>query len=83
MAKKKTQSEISFEDAIEKLESIVKQLEKGDLPLEESLLQFSEGVALSEICLRKLNKAEVEMDKIIQEKEGDFIELPLKIEEDI
>ncbi len=74
--------EISFETAIEKLEVIVKSLENGDLSLDESLSQFSEGVLLSQICLQKLNQAEVEIDKIIQEKDGKLTELPLKVEED-
>lgn len=82
MAKKKNQMEISFETAIEKLEVIVKSLENGDLSLDESLSQFSEGVLLSQICLQKLNQAEVEIDKIIQEKDGKLTELPLKVEED-
>ena len=80
MAKKKNQMEISFETAIEKLEVIVKSLENGDLSLDESLSQFSEGVLLSQICLQKLNQAEVEIDKIIQEKDGKLTELPLKVE---
>jgi exodeoxyribonuclease VII small subunit len=43
-----------FEDALARLETIVGQLEKGDLPMEESLKIFEEGVRLSKNCLKML-----------------------------
>ena len=59
----------SFEDAINKLESIVEHFESGDLPLEEMIKQYEEGTSLAKFCLKKLEDAE---NKIIS----------LKIEED-
>ena len=47
-----------FEDSLKKLESIVDQLEKGDLALEESLKLFEEGVGLSAACKAELDAAE-------------------------
>jgi exodeoxyribonuclease VII small subunit len=80
--KKDDQNEIDFEQALEKLEIIVKQLEKGELPLDRSLEQFSEGVSLSKICLNKLNYAEQQIDKILLEEKGKVIERPLQPQED-
>ncbi len=49
--------EIAFEDAMNKLESIVSSLEKGDAPLDVSLDLFEEGVALVKLCSEKLDTA--------------------------
>ncbi|MCC5464341.1 exodeoxyribonuclease VII small subunit [Pelosinus baikalensis] len=80
--KKEDQYEISFEQALEKLEAIVKQLEKGELPLNESLEHFAEGINLSKNCLQKLNFAEQQIDKILSEEKGKIIERPLQLQED-
>lgn len=65
---------LCFEDALEKLEGIVKEMEKGDLKLEDSLTLFSQGVVLSQLCLGKLNTAEKEIDTILQKEQGKWIE---------
>lgn len=54
MAKKKQ----SFEEAMKRLESIVKELEDGELPLEKALELFSEGIELSRLCQSSLEEAE-------------------------
>jgi Exonuclease VII small subunit len=59
----------------------VKELEKGELPLEDALGKFAEGVSLSQVCLAKLNVAEQAVDKIIREEKGKLAEYPLKIQE--
>jgi len=79
--KKDSLDEISFEDALEKLEMIVKQLERGELSLDESLGNFSEGVTLSKLCVSKLNDAQQQMDKILVEDQGKIIESPLQLQE--
>ena len=48
----------SFEAALKKLESIVQRLEQGELPLEESLTLYEEGIRLSRLCHAKLEEAE-------------------------
>ena len=65
---------LCFEDALEKLEGIVKEMEKGDLKLEDSLTLFSQGVVLSQLCLGKLNTAEKEIDTILQKEQGKWVE---------
>ncbi|MDT8901073.1 exodeoxyribonuclease VII small subunit [Anaeroselena agilis] len=81
MRKKAREQDVCFEDALGKLESIVKELEKGELPLEDALGMFAEGVGLSQICLTKLNAAEQAVDKIVREEKGQLNEYPLKVEE--
>ena len=70
-------NDVCFEDALGRLEIIVKQLEKGELKLEESLETFSQGVALTQLCLAKLDAAEKQIDKILQQEQGVWIEKPL------
>ena len=47
----------SFEEALNRLEEVVAQLEGGDCPLEEAMKLYEEGIALSALCGRKLDKA--------------------------
>lgn len=60
---------IKFEDALGELEGIVKKLEQGGLPLEESLLAFEKGMKLSKICFKKLNEAQRKIE-ILTKNEG-------------
>lgn len=60
----------SFEESLKKLETIVDQLEKGDLPLEESLKLFEDGVALSSICTKELDAAEGKVQLLIKQRDG-------------
>lgn len=59
-----------FEDAMKELEDIVKRLESGDLPLEESLRIFEEGVALSRYCSSKLEEAEKRVSILVKDEGG-------------
>ena len=62
--------ENKFEDAMRNLEDIVKRLESGDLPLEESLKIFEKGVALSRFCFNKLEEAEKRVSLLIKDESG-------------
>ena len=59
-----------FEDALNKLEKIVSQLEEGDISLEESLKLFEEGIRLSRFCNQKLDEAEKRVEILVKGKEG-------------
>jgi exodeoxyribonuclease VII small subunit len=63
-------SALSFEQALEKLESLVDRLERGDLPLEEALSAFEEGVALTRRCAGQLDDAERRIEMLTREGEG-------------
>jgi exodeoxyribonuclease VII small subunit len=60
----------TFEESLKKLESVVDQLEKGDLPLEESLRLFEEGVSLSAVCKQELDAAEGKVQLLIKQRDG-------------
>ncbi|MBO0419642.1 exodeoxyribonuclease VII small subunit [Vagococcus fluvialis] len=72
MAKEKKQT---FEEAMTDLEIIVKQLETGEVPLEEALEQFKKGMELSKMCQETLTKAEETLTKIMSD---DGIEIPFE-----
>ena len=59
-----------FENALARLESIVSDLERGELPLDESLKIFEEGIKLSKTCLKILDDAERKVEILVQEKDG-------------
>jgi exodeoxyribonuclease VII small subunit len=59
-----------FEDALNKLEKIVSKLEEEDIPLEESLKLFEEGIRLSRFCNQKLDEAEKKVEILIKGKNG-------------
>jgi exodeoxyribonuclease VII small subunit len=59
-----------FEDALTKLEKIVSKLEEGDIPLEESLKFFEEGIRLSRFCNQKLDEAEKKVEILLKDKNG-------------
>lgn len=67
MAVKKTDKPASFEVAIEQLEQIVQQLEKGELPLADALTAFKDGVELSQFCQKTLVEAEQTVAKMMTE----------------
>lgn len=59
--------ELSFEEAMEKLEEVVEKLEQGDVPLEKAISMFQEGMSLSKLCHDKLKNVEKSMDRILHE----------------
>ena len=60
----------SFENAIERLESIVEQMESGKLPLEELLVRYEEGIKLVKLCSEKLQAAEKRIEIITRDAGG-------------
>lgn len=55
-----------FEDALAKLEAIVKQMEGGDMPLEESIKAFEQGIRLVQQCTEKLNDAQRRVEVLLK-----------------
>lgn len=68
---RKKASEFNFETAIENLETIVDDMESGDLSLEASMAQFEQGVKLTRDCHKALQQAEQKV-KILLEKQGEL-----------
>jgi exodeoxyribonuclease VII small subunit len=61
----------SFEEQLKTLETVVERLEKGDLPLEESLALFEQGVSLSDSCKKELDAAEGRVQVLLQRGRSD------------
>ena len=64
----------TFEDNMHRLEQIVRAMERGDVPLEESLKLFREGTALVEACGKLLDEAELQVKKIVTAADGSPVE---------
>lgn len=64
----------TFEANMQRLEQIVRAMERGDVPLEESLKLFQEGTHLVEICGKLLDEAELQVKKIIPAADGTPVE---------
>ena len=60
----------SFEDALEKLEKITRELEEGDLSLEDSLKYFDEGVKLADYCSSKLSDAQKKVEILLKKNKS-------------
>ena len=69
--------DVNFDKALDELESIVEDLESGDLSLEDSLKSFEKGIKLARKCQEQLSKAELQVQKLIEE-DGEFTTTPLK-----
>ena len=65
-----------FEQALEQLEKIVERLEKGELPLEDALDSFTQGVELVRFCHRKLEEAERKIDQLVKSQDGQWATQP-------
>jgi len=58
---------VKFEDCLERLEKIVQELEKGEVPLEKSLTLFEEGMQLSATCRKQLEDAEGKVEILLKQ----------------
>jgi exodeoxyribonuclease VII small subunit len=66
-----TKQEPTFEQALVELEQIVQKLEKGELPLEDSLRLYEEGIRLSRLCHGKLEEAEGRIEVLLKDSRGE------------
>lgn len=63
-------SKLSFEEALGELEQIVRQLESGDVPLERSIEIYERGAQLKSHCEKKLQAAQLKVEKIVLTSDG-------------
>ncbi len=63
-------TDLAFEDSLARLEQIVSQLEGGNLPLEQSLKVFEEGIALARHCAKYLEDAERRIEVLTKDEGG-------------
>lgn len=80
MTKPKPIESLNFEDALGELENIVRSLETGQAPLEDSISAYERGTALKKHCETKLREAQAKIEKITVNKDGDIKSEPLDSE---
>lgn len=68
---------LSFEQAMQELETLVRRLEEGRLPLEEAIQAYEKGTALKNHCQAKLQAAKLKVDQIVLETNGSVSLKPL------
>lgn len=61
---------LSFEDALRQLEDVVRKLESGDVPLDESIGLYERGDALRQHCQKRLDAAQARIEAIVADREG-------------
>lgn len=64
------EQDIKFEKALEQLEKIVEELESGNMPLEEALKKYEEGVKLSRACSKKLEQVQTKIEVLTRSLNG-------------
>jgi len=74
MSKPKAPDQLDFEQAFEELQALVRQLEQGELPLEDSLRLFERGQELAARCNRLLDQAELRLRKLAPDESGGYVE---------
>jgi exodeoxyribonuclease VII small subunit len=72
----------TFEQSLKELEKIVQELESGDLPLEEAVKKFEEGIQLSKFCSQKLDETERRITILLKNSQGNLAEQPFMPEEE-
>jgi len=75
-----SQKNPTFEENMQRLEQIVRAMERGDVPLEESLKLFQEGTELVRTCGRLLDEAHLQVKKIAVAEDGSPLEEPFDAE---
>ncbi|MAA73996.1 MAG: exodeoxyribonuclease VII small subunit [Salinisphaeraceae bacterium] len=71
-----------FETSMSELETLVEALESGDIGLDASLKKFERGVALARQCQQALKTAELRIDQLLQDDEGQETLTPVNVEDD-
>lgn len=77
MAKKKSDA---FEESLKKLQAIVEKMERGDLPLEDAVESYTEGMKLAQACQQKLEEAEARVRMLLKEADGEWKAVPFDVE---
>jgi exodeoxyribonuclease VII small subunit len=82
MAEKQEQpiEAMSFEEALNELQGLVKALEKGEAKLDEAIRAYERGAALKQHCERKLREAQAKVDKIVVGADGGLSSEPMKFD---
>jgi exodeoxyribonuclease VII small subunit len=71
-------AKINFEKALEKLETIVHELEEGEVSLDAALEKYEEGIGLTKECRKQLQEAEKKVEVLLKDAEGEFVTEPFE-----
>lgn len=72
-----TAADVSFEEALKKLETIVEAMESDDLPLDQLIQRFEEGAALAKLCQDRLGEAELKVRRLEEGLDGTLSDQPV------
>ena len=70
----KAQENLSFEDALKELETIVEKLERGEVSLDDAVAAYERGAMLKKLCQDRLDEARLKVDKIRAQKASSAVE---------
>ena len=76
------QKNINLEKSIADLETLVDELESGDLPLEKAMKKFEEGIKLTRLCQKALKEAEQKVEVLVQSAGGEEALEPFDLEDE-
>ena len=76
-----TPLDLSFENALKELETVVRQLEEGRLPLEDAITSFEKGAHLKDHCEKLLGDARLKVEEIVKDSQGSLATGPSSLEE--
>jgi len=74
------ESSVKFEEAMEQLEDVVRKLEAGDVPLEESLAAFEKGIGLVRMLQQRLDAVQEKIEELTRTERGEVATKPLDVE---
>ena len=74
---KKEEKELSFEESLQELETIVKKLEAGDVPLDDAISEFNKAMNLSKVCDEKLKNAEKTIASLVKDN-GEIVDFQVE-----
>lgn len=74
-------AEVKFEEALKKLEKIVSELEKENIPLDSAFKKFEEGIKLSRICTQRLKQVEKKIEVLVKNDGGEITKKPFDLGE--
>jgi len=72
----------TFEQSMKQLERIVQELEDGDMPLEQAIKKFEEGIKLTKFCSQKLDETEKKIAILLKDSRGQISEKPFMPEDE-
>ena len=72
MSKPPPLESLSFEDALKELETIVRGMESGQMPLEQAMAAYARGNALKDYCAQKLDAAKLQVEQLTRDAAGNI-----------